>query len=91
MCVCTVNAISSAFIPDSIAKPNSEIISDAPVPTTCAPISVSSSLSVINLTKPFVSSNDKARPLAAYGNLEALIDKPSSLLELQYNQLVLIL
>ena len=51
--------------PDSIAKPNSEIISDAPVPTTCAPISVSSSLSVINLTKPFVSSNDKARPLAA--------------------------
>ena len=53
----------SAFIPDSIAKPNSEIISDAPVPTTCAPISVSSSF-VINLTKPFVSSNDKARPLA---------------------------
>ena len=35
-CACTVNAISSAFIPDSIAKPNSEIISDAPVPTTCA-------------------------------------------------------
>ena len=64
-CACTVNAISSAFIPDSIAKPNSEIISDAPVPTTCAPISVSSSLSVINLTKPFVSSKDKARPLAA--------------------------
>ena len=33
-CAWIVNAISSAFIPASIAKPNSEIISDAPVPTT---------------------------------------------------------
>ncbi len=46
---------------------------------TRAPIKVSSSLSVISLTNPLVSSNDNARPFAAYGNLEALIAKPSSL------------
>ena len=51
------------FIPASIAKPNSEMISEAPLPAICAPITVSSSLSVISLTKPVVSSNDKARPL----------------------------
>ena len=59
------------FIPTSIAKPNSEMISEAPLPAICAPITVSSSLSVISLTKPVVSSNDKARPLPIR-NLEAL-------------------
>ena len=52
-------------MPASIAKPNSEIISEAPLPATWAPITVSSSFNVINLTKPVVSSNDNARPLAA--------------------------
>src|SRR5699024_12436798 len=71
-CACTVNAKSSAFIPDSIAKPNSEIISEAPVPTTCAPTSVLYSLSVKNLTYPVVLSYNNARPLVELCDIEVV-------------------
>ncbi len=55
------HVISSAFIPASIAKPNSAMISEAFTPATCAPTITLSSLVVIKRTK-LSMSNDNARP-----------------------------
>ncbi len=70
--------MSSAVMPDSIAKPISEIISEAFIPATCAPITRPSSLRVTRRTNPSGASKESARPLPPNGNLAAFTSKPFS-------------
>src|SRR5699024_3075610 len=77
-CGWIVNAISSAFIPDSTANDNSEIISEAPTPATCAPTITLSSTVVTKRTNPSVLPKEIARPLPDNGNLYDLAFKPAS-------------
>ena len=77
-----VNAISSAFMPDSIARASSETISLAPKPAICAPMITLSSTVVTKRMNPSVFPRDNARPLPENGNLNAFASIPASLASL---------